>query len=104
MNREEREEIATEMTLGALRAVADATNYVILKALRGSDASLEELMAASRLGRFAARERLGQLAAAGLAVRDPQSGRVRATRLSMGLVGLVERVKDRFAAKIEARR
>ena len=104
MNREERDEIATEMTLGALRAVADATNYAILESLRRSDASLEELMAASRLGRFAARERVGQLAAAGLAVRDPQSGRVRATRLSSGLVGLVERIRDRFAAKIEERR
>jgi DNA-binding IclR family transcriptional regulator len=98
---QEREEIATEMTLAALRAAADATNYAILRALREADASLEELAAATRLGRFAARERVSQLAAGGLATRDPQSGQVRATRLSLGLVGLIERVKERFSQKIE---
>jgi DNA-binding transcriptional ArsR family regulator len=96
----ERDEIATEMTLAALRAVADVTNYAILRALSRSEASLEELTAVSRLGRFATRERVSQLAAGGLTTRDPQSGHIRATRLAHGLVGLVERVKDRFAAKM----
>jgi len=100
---EERHEIATEMTLAAVRAVADGTNYRMLLAMRGAGASADDLMAASGLGGFAARERIGQLAAAGLASRDPQSDRVTATRLGHGLVGLLERVRERFAAKLEER-
>ena len=103
MNAEERREIATEMTLAAVRAVADDTNYRMLLRLRGAGASADDLMAAAGLGRFAARERVSQLAAAGLASHDPQSGNVTATRLGHGLVGLVERVRERFAAKLEER-
>ena len=103
MKPEERQEIATEMTLAALRAMADGTSYRRLLRLRGAGASVEDLMAASGLGGFATRERVSQLAAAGLASRDPQSDRVIATRLGHGLVGLVERVREGFAAKLEER-
>ena len=103
MKVEERQEIATEMTLAAVHAVADGTNYRMLLAMRGAGASADELMAASGLGGFAARERIGQLASTGLASRDPQSDRVTATRLGQGLVGLVERVCERFAAKLDER-
>jgi DNA-binding IclR family transcriptional regulator len=101
LTREERSEIATEMTLAALRAVADATNYAILRMLGNTGASLEEIAAVTRLGRFATRERVSQLAAGGLVTRDPQTGHARATHLSLGLVGLIEQVANRFAAKIE---
>jgi len=100
---EERHEIATEMTLAAMRALADGTNYRMLLRLRGAGASADDLGTASGLGGFATRERIGQLTAAGLASRDPQSDRVTATRLAHGLVGLVERVRERFAAKLESR-
>jgi hypothetical protein len=103
LNTEERQEIATEMTLAAVRAVADGTNYRMLLRMRGAGATADDLSAASGLGGFATRERMSQLAAAGLASRDPQSDRVTATRLGQGLVGLVERVRERFAAKLEER-
>ena len=91
------------MTLAAVRAVADGTNYRMLLCMRGAGATADDLSSASGLGGFATRERMSQLAAAGLASRDPQSDRVTATRLGHGLVGLVERVRERFAAKLEER-
>jgi hypothetical protein len=91
------------MLLAALHTVADRTSYRMLSLLLRGDVASNELAAASGLGSFAAGERVSQLAAAGLVGRDPQSGRVHATPLAHGLVGLVERVRRRFAAKIEER-
>lgn len=98
------EEVATEMILRALRTGAETVNYRILTRLsREGSLSVAELMAVSGLGRLSVLERVNDLTQAGLASRALESDRVQATRLTVGLVGLIEGVKRRLTKKIEER-
>jgi predicted transcriptional regulator len=97
----EREEIATEMILAAVRVATETLNYRVLAQLHDAgSASVAELMTHSGLGRLAVLERVNQLTQVGLTSRDLQSDTVQATRLTTGLVGFIEQVKKRFMEKI----
>ncbi len=99
-----RSEIATEMTIEALSLLADRTNYRMLSRLRrDGSVPVEELMAVTGLGRLALLERAARLTQAGLVTREIESDRVTVSRLTMGLLGLVERVCAVFSAKIGKR-
>ncbi|MGH7822197.1 MAG: hypothetical protein ACREQ9_20740, partial [Candidatus Binatia bacterium] len=102
--RGEREQVATELLLHAVRSAAEPRNYGMLSRLnRDGSSTVEELMTVSGLGRLPVLERVGHLMQAGLVSRALDSDRVQPTRLATGLVGFLERVKDRLCVKIEER-
>lgn len=102
MSDDERE-IATEMTLQAFRAASDALAFRILERIGRDGAAIEDLERAAGLHRLATLERVTQLAQAGLVRRDAGAERVEPTRLGLGVVGLIEKVRDRFQTKINER-
>lgn len=88
---EELPEAATELTLRALRASTDPTNFAILKALATEDSrSLVQLIDTTGLGRLNLAERLNDLVQVGLAVRLIETDHAQLTAAGASLVRLVE--------------
>lgn len=95
------DEVATEMVLGTLQVVSEKTNYRMLRSLAAAESlTVDELVVASGTPRLVALARLDQLVLAGLASRPLGANRIERTRLTVGLVGLVERMKRGLAGKI----
>ncbi len=94
-------EAATEMTLRALRAAADPTNYAILTFLSAhASAPVAELEKASGLGRLALAERLSDLVQVGLAARAIDTDQVQGTAAGGALVGLIQSIAEATAEKL----
>ncbi len=96
-------EAATEMTLRALRAAADPTNFAILTFLSAHTAApVAELEKASGLGRLALAERLNDLVQVGLAARNIDTDQVQGTAAGGALVGLIQSIGEATAKRLEA--
>jgi hypothetical protein len=99
---EELPDAATELTLRALRAGADPTNFGILKALADDDSrSLAQLIDATGLGRLSLSERLNDLVQVGLAIRLIDTDDAQITAASASLVRLVEALSVELAQQYE---
>jgi hypothetical protein len=87
------DELALDVTLRALGALADRTNFRILSAA-GKDAAapVAGVARAAGLPELAVTERVHALAQVGLAARDLERGAVAVTPAGQGLAGLVEEV------------
>lgn len=82
---------ATELTLRALRTIADPTNFIILKTLAAEDSySLDHLIELTGLGRLALSERLNDLVQVGLATRLIDTDHAQITAAGASAVRLVE--------------
>lgn len=92
---------AREMTLRALRAAADPTNFALLSFLAAhTSAPLGELERASGRGRLALNERLNDLIQVGLAARNIDTDQVQGTAAGAALVGLIESIGEATAKKL----
>ncbi len=92
---------ATDMTLRALRAAADPTNFAILTFLSShTSAPTAELEKASGLGRLALIERVNDLVQVGLAGRNIDTDHVQGTAASVALVGLISNISEATARKL----
>jgi hypothetical protein len=100
---EDEREIATEMTLQAFRAASDALAFRILERVGRDGAAIADLERAAGLRRLATLERITQLVQAGLVRRAAGTELVEPTRLGLGVVGLIDAVRDRFQEKIHER-
>jgi hypothetical protein len=100
---EELPDAATELTLRALRASADPTNFAILKALADDDSrSLAQLIDATGLGRLSLSERLNDLVQVGLALRLIEIDHAQITAAGASLVRLIEAVSTEVAHKVDS--
>lgn len=94
----DREAVAEESVLRALRMASDATNFRILQLLTdGVGIPVEKLSEASGLGRLALAERLGDLISAGLASKISEANQVAGVPAGAALVQLVERATEEAA-------
>ena len=92
---------ANEMTLRALRAAADPTNFAVLTFLSAHAAApTAELEQATGLGRLALTERLNDLAQVGLAGRNIDTDQVQGTAAGAALVGLINSISEATAQKL----
>jgi len=92
---------ATEMTLRALRVVADPTNFAILTFLsKHTSAPMAELEKASGHGRLVLTERVNDLVQVGLAGRNIDTDHVQGTAAGAALVGLVNGISQTTAKKL----
>jgi hypothetical protein len=92
---------AMEMTLRALRAAADPTNFALLAFLSAHiSAPVAELEKASGLGRLALIERVNDLAQVGLAGRNIDTDQVQGTAAGAALVGLINSLSEATAQKL----
>jgi hypothetical protein len=87
------DDLALDVTLRAVGALADLANFRILSAA-GTDAAapVAGVARAAGLPELAVTERVHALAQAGLAARDLERDAVTATPAGQGLAGLVEEV------------
>lgn len=100
-DRDDRESVARESVLRALRMASDATNFRILQKLTdGVGIPIEDVSAASGLGRLALAERLGDLVSAGLAAKIPEANQVAGVPAGAALVRLVETATARAAGEM----
>lgn len=84
-------EAATELTLRALRTIAEPTNFMLLEALAAGDShSLSYLIETTGLGRLVLSERLNDLVQVGLAARLIDTDHAQITSAGAGAVRLVE--------------
>ncbi|HLF02218.1 MAG TPA: hypothetical protein VI547_09605 [Anaerolineales bacterium] len=94
-------EAATDMTLRALRAAADPTNFAILKFLSAHTSTpIAELETAISGGRLALVERVNDLVQVGLAGRNIDTDQVQGTAAGAALVGLIESISEAAAKKL----
>jgi hypothetical protein len=92
---------ATDMTLRALRAAADPTNYAILTLLSNHVSEpVAELERATGLGRLVLAERINDLVQIGLAGRNIDTDQVQATAAGAALVGLIESISEASARRL----
>jgi DNA-binding HxlR family transcriptional regulator len=95
---EELPEMATELTLRALRTVANPTNFTVLKALATGDSrSLDQLMALTGCGRLVLSEQLNDLIQVGLAMRLIDTDHAQITAAGAGIIRLVETLSAEVA-------
>jgi len=100
-DRDDRESVARESVLRALRMASDATNFRILQKLTdGVGIPIEDVSAASGLGRLALAERLGDLVSAGLAAKIPEANQVAGVPAGAALVRLVETATTQAAGEM----
>jgi len=94
-------EAATDMTLRALRAAADPTNFAILTFLSAhTSAPMAELEAATGFGRLALAERVNDLVQVGLAGRNIDTDHVQGTAAGAALVGLIHNIGEATAQRL----
>jgi len=94
-------EAATDMTLRALRAAADPTNFAILTFLSAhTSAPMAELEAATGFGRLALAERVNDLVQVGLAGRNIDTDHVQGTAAGAALVGLIHNIGEATAKRL----
>ena len=94
-------EAATDMTLRALRAAADPTNYAILTFLSAhTSAPVAELETATGFGRLALAERVNDLVQVGLAGRNIDTDHVQGTAAGAALVGLIHNIGEATAKRL----
>ena len=92
---------ATDMTLRALRAAADPTNFAILTFLSAqTSAPMADLEKSIGLGRLALNERVNDLVQVGLAGRNIDTDQVQATAAGSALVGLIDSIGEAAAKKL----
>jgi hypothetical protein len=95
------QEAATDMTLRALRAATDPTNFAILNFLSAhTSAPIAELEKATGLGRLALAERVNDLVQVGLAGRNIDTDQVQGTAAGAALVGLIRSIGDATAKRL----
>ncbi|HLB45633.1 MAG TPA: hypothetical protein VJL59_01275 [Anaerolineales bacterium] len=95
------QEAATDMTLRALRAAADPTNFAILAFLSAhTSAPIAELEAATGFGRLALAERVNDLVQVGLAGRNIDTDHVQGTAAGAALVGLIHNIGEATAKRL----
>ncbi len=88
-------EAATELTLRALRTVANPNNFALLRALSASDSrSIGQLMEITGFGRLALSEQLNDLMQVGLATRLIDTDHAQVTAAGVSMVCLVETLID----------
>ena len=94
-------EAATDMTLRALRAAADPTNFALLAFLSAhTSAPIAELEAATGFGRLALAERVNDLVQVGLAGRNIDTDHVQGTAAGAALVGLIHNIGEATAKRL----
>ena len=94
-------EAATDMTLRALRAAADPTNFAILTFLSAhTSAPMAELETATGFGRLALAERVNDLVQVGLAGRNIDTDHVQGTAAGAALVGLIHNIGEATAKRL----
>jgi len=94
-------EAATDMTLRALRAAADPTNFAILAFLSAhTSAPIAELETATGFGRLALTERVNDLVQVGLAGRNIDTDHVQGTAAGAALVGLIHNIGEATAKRL----
>lgn len=94
-------EAATDMTLRALRAAADPTNFAILAFLSAhTSAPMAELETATGFGRLALAERVNDLVQVGLAGRNIDTDHVQGTAAGAALVGLIHNIGEATAKRL----
>ena len=94
-------EAATDMTLRALRAAADPTNFAILAFLSAhTSAPMAELETATGFGRLALTERVNDLVQVGLAGRNIDTDHVQGTAAGAALVGLIHNIGEATAKRL----
>jgi len=94
-------EAATDMTLRALRAAADPTNFAILAFLSANtSAPIAELETATGFGRLALAERVNDLVQVGLAGRNIDTDHVQGTAAGAALVGLIHNIGEATAKRL----
>jgi hypothetical protein len=92
---------AADMTLRALRAAADPTNFAILTFLSAHAAApIAELERASGLGRLALTERVNDLVQVGLAGQNIDTHQVQGTAAGAALVGLIDSIREATTKKL----
>ena len=92
---------ATDMTLRALCAAADPTNFAILTFLSAqTSAPMADLEKSIGLGRLALNERVNDLVQVGLAGRNIDTDQVQATAAGSALVGLIDSIGEAAAKKL----
>ncbi len=90
-NDEELPEAATEVTLRALRTVANPTHLALLKELTaGGSCAVSHLIEITGLGRLVVSEQLNDLVQVGLAIRLIDTDHAQITAAGASLVQLVE--------------
>ena len=95
------QEAATDMTLRALRAAADPTNFALLAFLSAhTSAPMAELEAATGFGRLALAERVNDLVQVGLAGRNIDTDHVQGTAAGAALVGLIHNIGEATAKRL----
>ena len=95
------QEAATDMTLRALRAAADPTNFALLAFLSAhTSAPIAELEAATGFGRLALAERVNDLVQVGLAGRNIDTDHVQGTAAGAALVGLIHNIGEATAKRL----
>lgn len=92
---------ATDMTLRALRAAADPTNFAVLAFLAAHTSSpIAELERAAGLGRLALSERVNDLVQVGLAGRNIDTDHVQITAGGAALVRLIGEIGAATAQRL----
>jgi hypothetical protein len=95
---------ATELSLRALRTVADPANFAVLRALAGDESHpLNQLIDATGLGRLALSERLNDLVQVGLATRLIDTDHAQITGAGASLFRLIDALIAEAAAQYLAR-
>lgn len=84
-------EAVRSSVLRMLRLAAEAENFALLELLAAAEgATIEELGLKLGAGRLPLAERISDLVSAGLVVKSPEAGQVRATEAGAAVVRLVE--------------
>lgn len=97
----EREQAVREFTLRAFRRGSDPINHWILrKADREHSVPVAELGDELGLAKSTVSERVNDLVQVGLLERDLEGDTVQPTVLTVGFLGMVDDVSDRFAEKL----
>ena len=95
---------ATELSLRALRTVADPANFAVLQALAGDESQpLSHLIDSTGLGRLALSERLNDLVQVGLATRLIDTDHAQITQAGASLIGLIDALITEVAVQYLAR-
>ena len=95
---------ATELSLRALRTVADPANFALLQTMAGDDSQpLSQLIDATGLGRLALSERLNDLVQVGLATRLIDTDRAQITGAGASLIRLIDALIAEVTAQYLAR-
>ena len=84
-------EIAKDLVLRAFHTASDSTNFLILEKLtKETSVAYSDLMQATQLHLLPVSERVNDLIQVGLAVKDVQTGQVRATKAAQMLMEVME--------------